>query len=115
MSITGSITDGSLFGGMETTASAQVVQQKVLLTSVGSDSVLLSGEADSITLTGVLTGTSVVAGSGNDSLLVTANMSSASVAGAGDDTINSIRFCSIVATTIKGGAGSDKLKPLWGQ
>ena len=67
MSITGGITDGSLFGGVGND-SFNFTGGRVLLvidTGTGADSVLLGALwADSLTLTGALTGTTLKAGTG---------------------------------------------------
>ena len=74
---------------------------------------LLGASADTITLTGVLTSTSVTAGSGADSIVVQANVASgyfdiSAGAGAADDTLNLLpSSVSAVSTTIKGGGGAD--------
>ena len=69
---------------------------------------LLGASADSITLTGALTSTSVTAGGGADSILINSNVASGylDISGAGNDTLN-FSSVSAVSTTIKGGAGAD--------
>ena len=63
---------------MATTAltSPVVLLRAMVDTGSGVDSVLLGGTADTITLTGALTSTSVTAGGGADSLVVKANVAS---------------------------------------
>ena len=79
---------------------------------------LLGASADSITLTGALTSTSVTAGSGADSILIKSNVSSgyfdisAGTQDSGveiaDDTLNFLpSSAAAVSTTIKGGVGID--------
>ena len=75
---------------------------------------LLGASADSITLTGALTSTSVTAGSGADSILIKSNVASgyfdisAGAHAVADDTLNLLSSSvSAVSTTIKGGGGAD--------
>ena len=76
----------------------------------------MGASADTVTLTGVLTSTTLDAGSGADSIVVNANVASgyfdlsAGAVGAADDTLNFLpSSVSIVSTTIKGGAGADNI------
>ena len=116
MSITGGITDGSLFGGTGNDSFNFVGATGNRVTGLidtgsGVDSVILGGAGDTVTLSGALTSTSVNAGGGDDSIVIKANMASASLeAGAGSDTLNFLpSSVSLVATTIKGGAGADNI------
>ena len=86
MSISGGVTDGSLFGGTGNDSFDFTGDRVTGLIDTGSgvDSVVLGALGDSITLTGALTSTSLNAGAEADSLIVSANMSAASIeAGAG--------------------------------
>ena len=111
MSITGGITDGSLFGGagkqLDFTGGRVT---GVVDTGTGVDSVVLGGNSDSLTLTGALTSTSLNAGGPQTHwlsrpiclppLLRVALVQARSIyAGS----------ISILATTIKGGAGADNV------
>ena len=75
----------------------------------------MGAAADSVTLSGVLTSTTLTAGTGADSIVVNANVASgyfdisAGSSGA-DDTLNFLpSSVSVVSTTIKGGAGTDQI------
>ena len=110
MSITGGISDGSLFGGTGNHSfnfSGRVAG--VVDAGTGADSVVLYGNhADTVTLTGALTSTTLSAGNGNDSIVVQSNVSVGLISlDAGADTINfTASSVSILGTTIKGDSGA---------
>ena len=112
MSITGGITDGSLFGGTgnDTFNFLGGRVSAVVDTGSGVDSVVLSDTlADTVTLTGALTSTTLEAGAGDDSIVIKSNVSAGLISlDAGSDTIDfSSNSVSALGTTVKGGAGFD--------
>ena len=88
-----------------------VVATGVVDTGSGADSVLLGALADSITVTGALTSTSLNAGAGNDSFGHQGqHVCRFHCGGTGSDTLDfTAGSASIIATTIKGGAGADEI------